>query len=489
MEQNSEVNKFDTEDYSKRVSFLMLGKTGSGKTTLMNAIANHLYKKKFEDEKLVLIPQKKGQECSFSEYIQEVDPKEFPDEENFGNSKTQTTRSYRLQFEDRALLLIDTPGIGDTRGFQQDKINIDNIIEGIRKHSFIQAVVLVIEPNSRTDMMFKYYIDEIRKLLTIQCLNQFIVVCTRNNGDVDDDIIDTFSKGLGFRPPPENWFCMENRAPKKSFWNLAAASFNNMYQLAASFPKILTKDIEDLFLKRRSIEENIQKMIISIELYKVGLVEKLKKGKTAEILAKEIEDYIEREGNKKNSLPTYFLNYNCKTCHKTCMVDSSGPFFNFFRQKENCKVCSHSWDQHDYEQKYLYVGLHQNEVKKILESVENLLVNCIVRDFFDAVAAACKDIIEGMIDEIAKLTIDIEKLGVIPVSYDSFLYYLEGSIAVIEQDNQMEVEEKREKLKRLESERDYYLQMRKRYLQALDNKEAIRDEINQEYKKVAEAGC
>lgn len=193
------------------VSFLMLGKTGSGKTTLINAFVNHFNKKKHYYEKQVLIPQKRGQICSVPGIQLAADESEIS-EENLGKSRTQEFHLYKVENDERSMLIMDTPGMGDPRGLDQDKENIKNIIDSIKKNEkdvFLQALIFVIANDCRADSLFKYYVDEIKKIMTKPCLKQTLVVCTKSM-EVSTETKKIVTDSLGFELPEDHWFTFEN---------------------------------------------------------------------------------------------------------------------------------------------------------------------------------------------------------------------------------------------------------------------------------------
>ncbi|CAF4282325.1 unnamed protein product, partial [Rotaria sordida] len=118
------------------INVLLMGETGVGKSTFINAFVNYLIFDTLEqaqqNEPIVLIPVSflitTGNQ--FNEYIVkfgDIDSNE--NHEHQGQSVTQQCKSYIFKLNERLCLrLIDTPGMGDTRGLVQDEKNIDHIL-------------------------------------------------------------------------------------------------------------------------------------------------------------------------------------------------------------------------------------------------------------------------------------------------------------------------------------------------------------------------
>ena len=118
------------------INILLLGESGVGKSTFINAFVNYLtfptFKDAESDKPIALIPVSfvitTGHD--FTEQIVKLDVPDSSDNEDFkhpGQSVTQQCRTYVFQLKHhngKKLRIIDTPGFGDTRGLQQDDLNI-----------------------------------------------------------------------------------------------------------------------------------------------------------------------------------------------------------------------------------------------------------------------------------------------------------------------------------------------------------------------------
>ncbi|RUP48435.1 hypothetical protein BC936DRAFT_144569 [Jimgerdemannia flammicorona] len=120
---------------------LLVGGTGVGKSTLINAIVNHFRQGTVDNIKIAIS----------THYYKNVTERDLyrPDSENdIENVTTSTTNGcYNYEFKDpinyRRFTFIDTPGLSDTRGIDQDKINIDRITHAAMKTGNLSAIVVV----------------------------------------------------------------------------------------------------------------------------------------------------------------------------------------------------------------------------------------------------------------------------------------------------------------------------------------------------------
>lgn len=145
------------------INILLLGETGVGKSTFINAFANYLrydsleiaekmemttlIQSKFEIEGTTVIAGKPDQNEKLKD----------------GQSSTQYCRSYVFPLnDDIKIRLIDTPGIGDTRGVKQDRVNFEEILNYISGFDKINGVCILLLPDtSRLTTSFRFCIDEL----------------------------------------------------------------------------------------------------------------------------------------------------------------------------------------------------------------------------------------------------------------------------------------------------------------------------------------
>ena len=157
------VNKIEP---AKELNILILGETGVGKSTWINGFANYLtYKTLREAEagkQIYLVPS----QFTFtdSELNQKVISVGESTNESFrtGESCTQDPVSYVFYTGNRTIRLIDTPGIGDTRGQAMDDRNFNSILQYIANVPEIHGICILLKPNNaRLNIIFTYCINEL----------------------------------------------------------------------------------------------------------------------------------------------------------------------------------------------------------------------------------------------------------------------------------------------------------------------------------------
>ena len=171
----------------KEVNILLLGETGVGKSTWINAFSNYMKFETLQDAEasdtfVSLIPSKFTlcDEESFNEL--EVctgeDKNEFL---NPGQSSTQGCKTHRFVVDDLSVNLIDTPGVADTRGDEQDKENFQNILETIARFDELHGICILLKPNeARMSLTFRYFIKELLTYLHRDASSN-IIFCFTNS--------------------------------------------------------------------------------------------------------------------------------------------------------------------------------------------------------------------------------------------------------------------------------------------------------------------
>ncbi|CAF0927191.1 unnamed protein product [Rotaria sp. Silwood1] len=185
-----EENVSSTSDIT---NILLLGETGVGKSTFINAFANYLTFNTLEEaqrnEPVVLMPvsflMTTGD--NFEEHIVkfgDIDDSNNEDFDHPGQSVTQHCKAYVFYLngtDQQKLRIIDTPGFGDTRGIEQDDLNMEHILEYVNNLSHLNAICFLLKPNaSRLNISFRSCITQLFSLLDQNALNN-IIFCFTNS--------------------------------------------------------------------------------------------------------------------------------------------------------------------------------------------------------------------------------------------------------------------------------------------------------------------
>ncbi|XP_037042296.1 uncharacterized protein LOC119078724 [Bradysia coprophila] len=149
------------------VNILVLGETGVGKSTWINAIANYLTFPTLQEatdvnEMLCLVPTKfvlLDENCK--ERVVSIGSSKN-EETRAGQACTQRPTSHLVTIGNERIRIIDTPGIGDPRGVEQDKENVDNILRFVSGLEEIHGICLLLKPNNaRLTTFFTFCVKEI----------------------------------------------------------------------------------------------------------------------------------------------------------------------------------------------------------------------------------------------------------------------------------------------------------------------------------------
>lgn len=157
------------------LNILILGETGVGKSTFINAFVNYLTYDTLDDAM-----KAKKLDCiipfSFAtQVVDKTDPRrpfvtttvsagvsKNEQDGSKGHSATQKTLVHTVQIGSRIVRLFDTPGIGDTRGARQDTENMADILSVLSNYDKLHGILILLKPNnSRLTVMFRFCIKEL----------------------------------------------------------------------------------------------------------------------------------------------------------------------------------------------------------------------------------------------------------------------------------------------------------------------------------------
>lgn len=192
---------------SSQLNILILGETGVGKSTWINAFVNYLT---FDtlDEALAADQLKWVIPCSFSTQIKDhmdrrgrfvqrevkIGDSSTEKDGSCGQSATQEAAVYNVSIGNTQVRLIDTPGIGDTRGIDQDNKNMADILRVLRTYGDLHGILILLKPNAaRLTVMFRFCIKQLLSQLHRSAADNIVFGFTNTRGS-------NFNPGDTFKP-------------------------------------------------------------------------------------------------------------------------------------------------------------------------------------------------------------------------------------------------------------------------------------------------
>ena len=171
---------------NRHINILLLGQTGMGKTTFINAFANYIVydtlQEAVDDQMQVVIPSSFNftDPETFDEIPITIGKEdEYEQFKAVGESNTQKCRSFVFPIGDRILRFIDTPGVGDTRGINSDEKNFQDILDYIAQFEHLNAVFILLKPNEeRLTIFFRYSVNELLRHLDKGVKDNLVFVFT-----------------------------------------------------------------------------------------------------------------------------------------------------------------------------------------------------------------------------------------------------------------------------------------------------------------------
>lgn len=365
----------------QHLKFVILGRSGAGKTTFINSVVNQFYGLAYDDERVVAISQEQtlrdpetGREVKI--YLKSNIEQFKNKQSDVGGAQTvsQTSKPniYDLENSKFKLTLIDTPGLGDTGGMETDKLHCKNICNAVASLSDFNAIVLVHKANDcRKDVLLAYLITEFKSMLPRGCEDNFLICFTSAVNKIKIDAIPVI-KEMGLPCTKDNHFAFENDSltpplevlkvyrieypwkndeEQQKAWRILKFGFQYWDENQVEFKNLLPKSLMLIPLPGKSFVEISNKKDIVIKLVQrysdhlIVLQDESKRSQTQLQQLQEIKDKMDankdyltsgirqipkqRTVKVKNFVDT-LLEGNQKTtqcmtckhlCHERCLLD------------------------------------------------------------------------------------------------------------------------------------------------------------------------
>nr|XP_022289152.1 uncharacterized protein LOC111101125 isoform X2 [Crassostrea virginica] len=417
-------------------TIMLVGATGSGKSTLVDGIINYILGVNFEDP------------FRFTLVVLEEEEKKTTDQ---AQSQTEWITVYKIYPTKGSLInftlnIIDTPGFGDTRGIERDS----TIVEQIR-HLFsakgeqgvidIDAVCFIAKaPDARLTPTQKYIFGSIMSLFGKDIASNICTLITFADGAEPAVLASLKNSNLPFGKTftfNNSALFAENRKGignplSLMFWEMGCSSFERFFENIWKF------ETKSLSLTKNVLNERYQlKTIISNILPQVseGLVEISNIRKEQEIVKKkknelnENKDFVYSKDEVKQiqvDLQKGVYVTNCLicnvSCHHPCGIsddDEKGRCAAINQNNGKCEVCPGNcdWREHknsSYYMSYVTVKVERTslEMKKRYEEAaqKKLSAEQIIERMKNAVISKLKEL-KLMMDKVNKCRSSLQKIA------------------------------------------------------------------------------
>ena len=358
---------------------LLIGETGSGKTSFLNLLCNS---KLFEELGTNFDAEKLDQIGKYNDLMIENSI------ERAMASKTSEAKHYDTVVCRMRMAVFDTPGFGDSRGLEQDKVNVKKIINALRNQDYINCVCLIINGRqSRMTASLKYVLSEISSVMPREIFNNIIVVFTNTADPLDcnfdiSELDPFFGRRIECACYIENPYCRIEKAKqkagqlpleqiakslRKSFIDTAEC-LHSLEKTIKDFNDVHTHPFIRLYDKKQEIERDV--IIILASYDKQTKLEKEIKIKEEEVdaalkskrLNRDFNTTRDVEVNRPVPTPNQRHNTLCRVpgcysnCHMPCSCLPKSYNQEVFKQcramggRETCQVCGHSYRDHYHDE-------------------------------------------------------------------------------------------------------------------------------------------
>lgn len=344
---------------------LIIGETGSGKSTLVNTLTNYMKSGNLDNLKIT-IP---------TAFLSMTELFNLHSESNVKKtSQAQTQKATEYKFEPNkncCVYVVDTPGLNDTNGIEQDNKNLDIILSAAEKAEALSAVVLVLNgTEARVTPNIKAIINKLQGSMPDSILDNIVVVMTMcrqdtcNFTDYEQLGIKPFKviymNNTSFSSNPKTWSTSSKemlRLEWKNSMNACADLVNTITEMS----KVSTNEFHQIKNLRAKILSTIHKAKLDI-LYLQTLQEESEKAISISMTAKDelekTKNFTQKKTITKTSLvPASYHSTICKKCNTVCHdgcglykgTELSGCLCMINGKCTECEGrCDHTQHYHDY---------------------------------------------------------------------------------------------------------------------------------------------
>ncbi|KWX11206.1 putative nucleoside triphosphate hydrolase superfamily/ P-loop domain protein [Giardia duodenalis assemblage B] len=332
------------------LSILLIGESGVGKSILINMFA--LCSRFSELREIPLANMSWPTPVHFAFDGVEVSTKGVG-AKILGGSDTQVSQDYRFDYaldgSPIRVCVIDTPGMGDTRGLEKDAENMRNIIKHLSQHRALHGVCFLLKPNdSRFTVFLKYCIEELLKHFHKNILDNVVIGFTHTRGTLyrPGDTLPSLksyfsSNGINLPLERETLYCFDSEIVRlitlcsqnaglitnemcsvsAESWHKTREELARMFGYISKLTPHNVKETVDFDVTLRVSEELVRKLpelLADLKNEKKemkearGYLEDLRKGKQL------LEGRVQVSKRISEDRDLKYLRLRCVACRRTC---------------------------------------------------------------------------------------------------------------------------------------------------------------------------
>jgi GTPase Era involved in 16S rRNA processing len=280
-------------------------------------------------------------------------------------SKTDSCNQYMFTDGTSQYLFIDTPGLSDTRGAEQDKINLNKIIDSVETLAGLTAIIIVVNGAiARLTVNLRNVIAQMRGNLPDIVMDNVIVVLTNSTRHtfnfelkalaLNGNVYPYFMQNSAFSTDPAKWTPSVIQSLQYD-WDQAMNELKAMVTTLNTFKtksvsafknmRDIRNAIKALMHAARVEVSQIQKMQDEIAMFEAGL-------KQANADTVTYKDYTrERMVDKVELVDATYHSTLCQNCNHVChdkcgLTETTAVGAQIFQQcwamkNGNCTECQH----------------------------------------------------------------------------------------------------------------------------------------------------
>ncbi|CAF1428164.1 unnamed protein product [Rotaria sordida] len=393
------------DDSSTEINIVIIGETGTGKSTLINYLTNLFYDGSLTNLKIA-IPTR---------YLKSNMSSIMPEHhENYLNDithcKTSQCTKYQFKIQQVYFNFFDTPGINDTGGYLTDNENLNKIFECIQSFDYLTGLVLILNgTQARLTINIKNVLERFHDRIPDIFYSNIILILTNcNSYTVNFESIKFlnhppifYMQNSAFSSDPHQW-SEQTYEILQHDWNISIQTLNDFIKTLVLLTPISTKSLLDIDNDRniiRSVLHESRLMIMELQQIEDELIAL---EQASNIYSENIEKYTMENGIQTKTvlvneiITTPYHNTICLhcniVCHERCSLNETTQIgehiFQHCKAMNNgrCTVCPSkcSCDMHYHDRRLI------KSIPRTLKSAISSLSNKYMEEEKNKVACEIK---------------------------------------------------------------------------------------------------